>query len=217
MLRLCILILCLAHAGAWKLLDHRYDEPGPYEMDLYLQHAPSFGMTQNDVIYHIAHAIDSWNWIPNNAVQIYLRDIYDQNTQCKTPTTGSLFRKDLGEPRGVICFDPLGPPGVTTWNVSPYATQTNSMSIVAGGNVFINPMYVNDIYNLYNVVLHEMGHINLLGHPDSWIYLFDQNREKPIMAHRLQKINGAIAPGSGYHTLAIDDVAVAMMRPATWS
>lgn len=174
MLKQLTILICLVSINAFKLMDFRYTN-NDVVFDMYLNGVPS-KISGYDMIDMFKDAAHEWNHIPYNQVQIHLGTVYDRYVKCPPQLDSEL--------RWKMCFDNLGKfePGYTTFRGMSF--QPTQPTIVTSLRITLNPYHFFTSSSIYNTILHEMGHVNLLGHPtygdsvmsNGFVYIENQDK-----------------------------------------
>ena len=218
-MRLISLLMFVINTSGWKLSPFRYDSYGPYVMDIYLNGAPN-NIPTADMLNLIDEARRSWNRIPRNRVQIEIGKVIPPGIPCKEVSESTtIYTREGSESRfGVICFEHTDAGAAQTrYTNSPHSTSQQQM--FRGASVFLNTKLQLNKETTYNILLHELGHVNLLKHPDeNWVFLKHKEYELPIMLMKLDFISNRnrYKHHDQYYELAIDDVAAVMYRNPVW-
>jgi hypothetical protein len=198
-------LLLATTVAAYQHLDLQYADDSVNNMDMYLIDAPLHVSNEHDILRMLDGAIDSWNFVPNNPVRINIENVYAADVPCEPAYSGS-------QKNGAICFNRIGHPAYVD-----YVFTRGSQNTISAVNLFINTNHVSSHWMLFNLFLHEFGHINMLDHPTHWYSLFDGGEETPIMARAIdfdvEKNEYTTDPT--YHKLTIDDIIGIMVRRRT--
>ena len=210
-------MLLIALAFGWTLYSHKYSSHGPYYMDIYLEGAPNH-ISSDDTLNLMHNARRAWNYIPRNDMQIKIRHVYDRGVPCTQNIHNSIYQDDEDFIFGVICFLPNDKNRVasTEFYVSPHSTEL--YPVFSGASIFIDPRNHFNKETIYNIMLHEFGHLNLLKHPTNYVYISDSDDEKPVMSMNMDYfINSRrYDMHDEYLEIAIDDIAGVMDRDLVW-
>lgn len=199
---LCVayfVLVALLRVSGFVLADFRYVDhrASNQRFDLYLDSYPNT-MTTEDIIRLTRAAMDTWNAVPHNKLVLGLDSIYPPGVQCPH------HHHDAAN--GFICFRRIHSqiPARCRWRgmVLDLRGRPNHPW---GTNLMFSPDFMFNKYTFYNIMMHELGHVNLIEHSQ---YL------GTIMRHMVMYVVsvGKYLPDSEYIAVSNDDAnAISML------
>ena len=150
-------------------------------------------------------AVSEWNAVPHNRMQIQL-----------ATTRLTMWAKHVSH---LLVSDFHFHAGLNTRNGGPLVAFTNftfdnRWSVPVRSSVHIYVDYFPDWTTLYNVVLHELGHVNLVGHTDlsSFRKIVTSDTNLPIMGQTGTMAASGQLQKQFKSRLELDDVCAIMYR-----
>lgn len=152
-------------------------------------------------------AAQEWNHVPQNRLQLVMSN----------PTLLQWIDDSPHILATQIHFHSGSSPRNVSGTDMPCVSYTNftfdpRWSVPVRASVHVYTDYIPDWNGLYNVVLYELGHVNLLDRPDVYRKVALSDTNLPVMAHSFRvEPTGYIAPQFRSH-LTFDDVGGVMFR-----
>lgn len=138
-----LLVVCVPHpVHLFKLHTHDHPAEDRYHIyELYMENAPDVDRETIEMAVRVA--MDQWNNVPYNRIELALGITHDRDVTCQKDNPYIYS----------ICFGWVDA-------YSPARTEWRE----GAGDVQLSSMHMFNIQTMYNSLLHEFGHINLLDH-----------------------------------------------------